>query len=84
MSVIICGDMNGTLIETRNNKHDTYMKDFVNEEKLICNMDRQVKTFVSHNGSSQIDHISFTTPGILNSVEIEEKHYFKSIRVYFS
>ena len=63
--------MNGTLIETRNNKHDTYMQDFVNEQKLICNMDRQVKTFVSHNGSSQIDHLSFMTPGHYENTPIQ-------------
>ena len=30
-TIVLCGDLNGTLLETRNNKHDIMLKDFVNE-----------------------------------------------------
>ena len=48
-------------------------------------MDSHVKTFVSYNGrgSSQIDYILGTTPGILKSFVVEEKHILVSALLDF-
>ena len=32
--IVLCGDLNGTLMSTRNNKHDIMLKDFVKEHAL--------------------------------------------------
>ena len=50
---------------------------FCERAGLISWMDSDVKAFVSHNGrgSSQIDYILSTTPGILKSVTAEENHF---------
>ena len=69
--------MNSTLVETRNNTHDRYLKSFMNEQGLIGKMDSDEKTFMSDNdrGSSQFDYILCSTPGTLKSVVVEEKHF---------
>lgn len=33
-TVIICGDMNGTILNDRNNSHDSKLKKFINENSL--------------------------------------------------
>ena len=32
--ILLCGDLKGTLLPTRNNKHDVILKDFVKEHSL--------------------------------------------------
>ena len=77
-TVIIVGDMNGTLLTSRNNPHDISLKEFVSEHELTwCqkNMGSE-STFVSHtgNGRSQIDYIFASARDILISTKVEEKH----------
>lgn len=58
--IIICGDMNGTLLRAREyNKHDRLLQDFVREHKLQVASNSSKSTFVHHNGKSQsqIDYI---------------------------
>ena len=78
-TVILVGDMNGTLLSNRKNPHDVILKDFVNEHGLSWRQEDMgtESTFVSHtgNGNSQIDYILSTTKDILNSVKVEEKHH---------
>ena len=60
-TVIVCGDMNGTLIEERNNGHNNILKDFVKEHNLSWRKSEMgnKSTFISHTGrgKSQIDYI---------------------------
>ena len=78
-TVIVCGDMNGTLIEERNNSHDNSLKDFVKEHNLSWHKNEMGNklTFVSHTGigRSQIDYILCSNSSTLASTKIEEKHY---------
>ena len=80
-TVIVCGDMNGTLIEERNNGHDNdnSLKDFVKEHNLSwCKNEMGNKsTFISHTGRgrSQIDYILCSNDSTLISTKIEDKHY---------
>ena len=79
-TVIVCGDMNGTLIEERNNSHDNSLMDFVKEHNLSwhINVIGNKSTFVSHTGillgRSQIDYILCSNSSILASTKIEQKH----------
>ena len=51
--IILCGDLNGTLLPTRNNKHDLFLKEFVNEHSLSNNGHSSVKpTFYHFNGTA--------------------------------
>ncbi|CAG2231590.1 unnamed protein product [Mytilus edulis] len=58
--IILCGDLNGTLLHSRSNKHDKLLKNFVQELGLQTagNYDSKM-TFFHHSGqsSSQIDYI---------------------------
>ncbi|VDI70032.1 Hypothetical predicted protein [Mytilus galloprovincialis] len=58
--LVVCGDLNGTLATSRNNKHDQLLKHFVLEMNLstVGNYGEQ-KTFFHHLGqsSSQIDYM---------------------------
>jgi hypothetical protein len=33
--ILLCGDLNGTLLNTRSNSHDKLLKNFVNETSLL-------------------------------------------------
>ena len=57
--IILCGDLNATLLETRDNPHDKMFKKFVSEAGLSNKMNSTEPTFFSHNGksSSQLDYI---------------------------
>jgi endonuclease/exonuclease/phosphatase family metal-dependent hydrolase len=58
--MVLCGDMNGTLIDDRNNAHDCKLKNFVKENKLLHSDALSTQpTFFHHNGksTSQIDYI---------------------------
>lgn len=48
-SVIVCGDMNGTLVEERNNGHDKSLKDFVREHNLTW---RKMRWEISQHSSA--------------------------------
>ena len=58
--IILCGDLNGTLLLSRNNKHDILLKEFVNEHSL-SNMGQasEKPTYYHFSGvvTSQIDYI---------------------------
>ena len=58
--IVFCGDLNGTLMPTRNNKHNIMLKDFVKDHALaIDNFKSLEPTFYHFNGTvtSQIDYI---------------------------
>ena len=64
-TIVLCGDLNGTLLTTRKNKHDKMLKDFVNEHHLSTGNDYQISpTFYHFNGyvTSQIDYILCSDP----------------------
>ncbi|CAG2256994.1 unnamed protein product [Mytilus edulis] len=73
--VVVCGDLNGTLATSRNNKHDQLLKQFVLEMNLstVGNYGEQ-KTFFHHSGqsSSQIDYILTNNKDIYCNHEIWE------------
>ena len=58
--ILLCGDLNGTLLSTRSNCHDKLLKNFVNETSLqSAGKYGDLNTFYHHAGSStsQIDYI---------------------------
>ncbi|MCG8113152.1 MAG: hypothetical protein JAZ10_20495 [Candidatus Thiodiazotropha endolucinida] len=58
--VILCGDLNGTLLETRSNKHDKSLRNFTAELQLSTGIAcGTTPTFYHHagNSTSQIDYI---------------------------
>ena len=76
-TVIVCGDMNGTLIEERNNGHDNSLKFFVKEHILSWRKNKMgnKSTFISHTGRGR-PHIDYTLcDSTLMSTKIEDKHY---------
>lgn len=59
-NVVIVGDLNGTLIPSRNNNHDKLLKNFCSQHQLKHTVRNAHKpTFYHHNGNStsQIDYI---------------------------
>ena len=74
--IILCGDLNGTLLPTRNKKHDLLLKEFVNENSLSNNGHYSVKpTFYHLNGTAtfQIDYILTNKPEIFETYSIIDK-----------
>ena len=58
--IILCGDLNGTLLDSRSNKHDKLLKKFVSETKLYYDKERNNKPTCYHHvltSTSQIDYI---------------------------
>ncbi|CAG2188601.1 unnamed protein product [Mytilus edulis] len=57
--IILAGDLNGSLLQTRTNKHDKLLKEFVQEVSLFRPDLGNQPTFFhhAHHGSSQIDYI---------------------------
>lgn len=58
--IILCGDLNGTLLDSMSNKHDTLLKKFVSETKLYYHKERNNKPTFHHHAqtsTSQIDYI---------------------------
>jgi hypothetical protein len=52
-SLFHCGDLNGTLLNTRSNSHDKLLKNFVNETSLLsAGKCSDMNTFYHHAGSS--------------------------------
>ena len=74
--ILLCGDLNGTLLPTRNNKHDTILKDFVHEHLLSTGQFNSAEpTFFHFNGvvTSQIDYILSNDTDIYDSYTIHQK-----------
>ena len=74
--VILCGDLNGTLLETRSNKHDKLLWNFVTELQLSTGIScGTIPTFHHHAGtsSSQIDYILVQNRQIVSSYNILDK-----------
>ena len=75
-TIVLCGDLNGTLLETRNNKHDIMLKDFVNEHCLSTGSNLKLEpTFYHFNGvvTSQIDYILCSDTKLLKNYTIFER-----------
>ncbi|MES9904544.1 MAG: reverse transcriptase family protein [Sedimenticola sp.] len=74
--IVICGDMNGSLLNTRSNTHDVLLKEFTLEHELENTHDVNTKpTFYSHTGStSQIDYILTKTSGLVHDTVIADPH----------
>ena len=74
--VILCGDLNGTLLETRSNKHDKLLRNFVTELQLSTRIScGTTPTFHHHAGtsSSQIDYILVQNRQLVSSYNILDK-----------
>jgi hypothetical protein len=74
--MVLCGDMNGTLINDRNNAHDCNLKNFVKESKLLHSDALSTQpTFFQHNrkSTSQIDYI-LSTGSFINKTNILRQH----------
>ena len=74
--ILLCGDLNGTLLPTRNNKHDVILKDFVQEHFLSTGLHYSGEpTFFHFNGvvTSQIDYILSNDPDLYISYSILQK-----------
>ncbi|XP_053376405.1 uncharacterized protein LOC128547494 [Mercenaria mercenaria] len=73
-NIILCGDLNGTLLERRNNKHDIMLKDSVKEHMLSCGNSNLEPTFYHFNGyASQIDYVLSNCPELIQSYSICKK-----------
>ncbi|MCW4346819.1 MAG: reverse transcriptase family protein [Candidatus Thiodiazotropha endolucinida] len=75
-TIVLCGDLNGTLLPSRNNKHDVMLKDFVDEHRLLSGKNcGQNPTFYHFNGTvtSQIDYILCSEPNIFKSYIIMDR-----------
>ena len=74
--VILCGDLNGTLLDSRSNKHDKLLKELTAELQLstgiICG---NKPTFYHHAGTSksQIDYILVQDKSLISSYTILDK-----------
>lgn len=74
--IILCGDMNGTLLENRSNKHDKILEMYVKESNLTTRAYLpETHTFHHHagNSSSQIDYILVQDPSLVNEYIIDQK-----------
>ena len=72
-TVLLCGDLNGSLLETRNNKHDVILKDFVKNHCLSNGtFESNQPTFYHFNGhvTSQIDYVLSSDTQILATYDI--------------
>ncbi|MES9881858.1 MAG: reverse transcriptase family protein [Sedimenticola sp.] len=74
--IILCGDLNGTLLPSRANAHDILLRDFVQEHHLINKNSQGTKqTYYGHGGGhSQIDYILTTEESVLNNTMIADQH----------
>ena len=82
--VILCGDLNGTLLETRSNKHDKLLRNFVTELQLSTGIScGTTPTFHHHAGtsSSQIDYTLIQNRQLVSSYNILESPICSSAHV---
>ena len=72
--MILCGDFNATLLDSRDNLHDKMFKKFVEEVVLSNKVNSSDSTFYARNGksSSQIDYILTMNIRKDNAAEIHE------------
>ncbi|MES9879262.1 MAG: reverse transcriptase domain-containing protein [Sedimenticola sp.] len=71
--VILCGDMNGTLVPTRTNPHDIKLRSFVQEHGLTSSHNDNKPTFHGHGGGkSQIDYILSTDEKLVQKTKIPD------------
>ncbi|CAC5388977.1 unnamed protein product [Mytilus coruscus] len=74
--IILCGDLNGTLLDSRNNKHDKILKSFVSEMGLSTGVNKDERhSFFHHawSSSSQIDYILVNDKNLISKYNIDEK-----------
>ena len=74
--IILCGDLNGALLLTRNNKHDSMLRDFTEEHMLsTCDHSSLEPIFFHFNGivSSQIDYILSNDAELIQSYSTGSK-----------
>ncbi|CAC5425418.1 unnamed protein product [Mytilus coruscus] len=72
-AIILCGDLNGTILQTRNNKHDQLLKEFIQELNFTADKDKSDRqTFFHHSGqsSSQIDYIFSSKENLIKKYTI--------------
>ena len=72
--IIVCGDFNGPLSDTRSNPHDMMLKAFVEEHNLHKHPSHgSIKTFIGHSGSSlQIDYVLTKCQGLITQVTLKK------------
>ena len=74
--IFLCGDLNGTLLQSRINKHDRLLKELNRELDLTTNIGigSQLTFFHhGHNSESQIDYILTTNKDMIKDYTISEK-----------
>ncbi|MES9879604.1 MAG: reverse transcriptase family protein [Sedimenticola sp.] len=72
--IILCGDLNGSLLVSRTNPHDVLLKEFVREHRLVCRAGDK-PTYYGHSGcTSQIDYILTTEDSCLPDITITDPH----------
>ena len=74
--IFLCGDLNGTLLQSRMNKHDRLLKELISELDLTTNIGiGSQSTFFhhAHNSESQIDYILTTNKNMIKDYTISEK-----------
>ena len=73
--IILCGDLNGSLLQSRSNPHDGMLKEFVQEHGFHLDSGFGVTpTFFGHSGaSSQIDYVLADDPDLILSVNISQQ-----------
>ena len=73
--IILCGDLNGSLLQSRSNPHDGMLKEFVQEHGFHLDSGFGVTpTFYGHSGaSSQIDYVLADDPDLILSVNISQQ-----------
>ena len=72
-TVVLCGDLNGSLLVTRNNKHDVILKYFIKNHCLSNGtFDSNQPTFYHFNGNvtSKIDYVLSSEPKNLATFDI--------------
>ncbi|VDI35308.1 Hypothetical predicted protein [Mytilus galloprovincialis] len=72
MDFIICGDLNGTLLNSRHNQHDRILKEFVKDYNLHqLDADDHLHSFFHHNGksTSKIDYILSSNSNLIHSIQ---------------
>ena len=70
--IVLCGDLNGSLVQSRSNPHDCMLRDFVSEHGLATDDSiNNTPTFYGHSGSSsQIDYILVGDLSLISQVNI--------------
>ncbi|CAC5376464.1 E3.1.11.2 [Mytilus coruscus] len=74
--IILCGDLNGTLLDSRNNKHDKILKSSVSEMGRSTGVNKDERpTFFHHawSSSSQIDYILVNDKNLISKYNIDDK-----------